>query len=212
MSGRRGAGTRGRGVGVLLALALGGCSGAPKGPTDVVVRDPFAFEAKVGATGALYAVVVNGTDSAETLDSITSTVGFVSMHDQVPSNGMVTMVPIDRPVIAAHAQVVLGFAAGDRWLVVLLAWLETPVLERMRHVVRRVFRRIGPIDTLVRIAWIGRRMLAVVHRTAVVVIVIGRVVRPMRAVRPVIARAFGVVAPRPVTRRLVFVFRHPTPP
>jgi copper(I)-binding protein len=99
---------------VLLALALGGCSGAPKGPTDVVVRDPFAFEAKVGATGALYAVVVNGTDSAETLDSITSTVGFVSMHDQVPSNGMVTMVPIDRPVIAAHDSLV--FEPGARHL------------------------------------------------------------------------------------------------
>lgn len=80
------------------------------------MRDPYAFEAKLGAPGALYAVIVNGTDSTETLDSITSQTGFVSMHTPTPVNGLITMVPIERPEIAPHDSLV--FEPGARHLMI----------------------------------------------------------------------------------------------
>ena len=101
---------------VVFALALLGCGPRPGTAKEVVVRGPYAFEAKLGGTGALYAVIVNGTDSSETLDSITSATGFISMHDQVSANGMVTMVPVERPAIAAHDSLV--FEPGARHLMI----------------------------------------------------------------------------------------------
>lgn len=98
-----------------LVLLLGGCGGAPL-PPEVVVREPFAFEAKQGGTAAAYAVIVNGTDSTETLDSIVSMTGFVSMHTQSESNGMVSMVPVEHPTIPAHDSLV--FAPGVQHLMI----------------------------------------------------------------------------------------------
>jgi copper(I)-binding protein len=98
---------------VLTGLAVVGCGGEALAP-EVVVRDAYAFEAKEGGTAAAYAVIVNGTDSTETLDSIVSMAGFVSMHTQTESNGMVSMVSIERPTIPAHDSLV--FAPGVRHL------------------------------------------------------------------------------------------------
>ena len=79
-----------------------------------MVRDAFAFEAKQGGTAAAYVVIVNGTDSTETLDSIVSMTGFVSMHTQAESNGMISMVPVEHPTIPARDSLV--FAPGVRQL------------------------------------------------------------------------------------------------
>jgi copper(I)-binding protein len=102
-----------RGAVVALAWTLAGCGGAEI-PAEMGVRDPYAFEAKLGGTGAIYAVVVNGTDSVETLDSIVSQTGFISMHTQTEANGLVSMVPVERPEIPAHDSLV--FAPGVRHL------------------------------------------------------------------------------------------------
>lgn len=99
---------------IALLLVLAACSGGPAIPAEVVVRDPYAFEAKQGGTAAAYVVIVNGTDSTETLDSIVSMAGFVSMHTQSESNGMVSMVPVERPTIPAHDSLV--FSPGVRHL------------------------------------------------------------------------------------------------
>ena len=99
------AGAQGRrGAGALLVL-LGACA-APR-VTTVVVRDARAFEARQGGTGAAYVTIVNGTDSAEVLDSVTSArARFVSAHAQRETNGYVTMTPLDHPSIAAHDSLV----------------------------------------------------------------------------------------------------------
>jgi copper(I)-binding protein len=97
-----------------LLLVLAACSGAPGIPAEVAVQGPYAFEATQGGTAALYAVIVNGTDSAETLDSVVSQAGFVSLHTQAEANGMITMVPVERPTIPAHDSLV--FAPGVRHL------------------------------------------------------------------------------------------------
>ncbi len=79
----------------------------PAVPAAVVVRDARAFEARQGGTGAAYVTIINGTDSAEVLDSVTSARSrFVSAHAQRETNGYVTMTPLDRPSIAAHDSLV----------------------------------------------------------------------------------------------------------
>jgi copper(I)-binding protein len=73
-----------------------------------VVRDARAFEARKGGTAAAYVTIVNGTDSAEVLDSVTSTLSpALSLHDERESNGLVTMVPLEHPTIVAHDSLVL---------------------------------------------------------------------------------------------------------
>ena len=75
---------------------------------ELVVRDAYAFEAKQGGTAAAYAVIVNGLESAEVLDSVTSSAArFTSAHAQSESNGFVTMTPLERPSIPANDSLVL---------------------------------------------------------------------------------------------------------
>ena len=73
-----------------------------------MLRDARAFEAKHGSTAAAYFTLVNHSDSADVLDSVTTRVArFASLHGQKTENGFVTMTPIDRPTIAAHDSLVL---------------------------------------------------------------------------------------------------------
>jgi copper(I)-binding protein len=86
----------------VVALGLVACAG--KGTPvvkDLIVRDAFAFEAKEGGTAAAYAVIVNGREAADVLDSVTSSAArFTSAHAQSESNGFVTMTPLERPTVA----------------------------------------------------------------------------------------------------------------
>lgn len=92
----------------LLGVAIGSCGTVPVTPMGVVVRDARAFEAKSGSTAAAYFTLVNHSDSADVLDSVTTRVArFASLHEQKTENGFVTMTPIDRPTIAAHDSLVL---------------------------------------------------------------------------------------------------------
>jgi copper(I)-binding protein len=92
------------------ALALAGCAGGevPVAAKELTVRDAYAFEAKAGGVAAAYAVIVNGRDSADVLDSITSTAaGSTTAHASVEADGLVTMTPLERPSIPAHDSLVL---------------------------------------------------------------------------------------------------------
>ena len=87
-----------------LVLLLGACVGkeAAAPVKELTVRDAYAFEAKEGGTAAAYAVVRNGQESADVLDSVTSGAArFTSAHGQSESNGFVTMTPLVRPPIAS---------------------------------------------------------------------------------------------------------------
>lgn len=112
---RRGAGAQGR-IAVGLALVVG-CAG-PAGSADrVEIRDAFVFEAAAGGTAAAYAVIVNGTDSAEVLDSITSTAAqSTTAHATKEVNGLVSMIPLERPTIAAHDSLVFQPGASHLML------------------------------------------------------------------------------------------------
>lgn len=91
--------------GVFFVVA--GCAGRAPAPGRMVVRDAFVFEAASGGTAAGYAVIMNGTDSADVLDSITSEAApSVTAHDTRQVNGLVTMVPMEQPAIAAHDSLV----------------------------------------------------------------------------------------------------------
>ncbi|HTK56383.1 MAG TPA: copper chaperone PCu(A)C [Gemmatimonadales bacterium] len=99
---RRGAETSSRRVLLVLAAVLG-CTAPAAAPGRVVVRDAFAFEAPSGGTAAGYAVIVNGTDSADVLDSVsTPSARSATAHGTKQENGLVSMVPLNAPVIAAH--------------------------------------------------------------------------------------------------------------
>ena len=90
----------------LLVVALVACA-TPAAPASVLVRDARAFEAKQGGTAAAYVTIVNGTDSAEVLDSISSPRSrFVSAHAQKETNGFVTMTPLEHPTIPPHDSLV----------------------------------------------------------------------------------------------------------
>jgi len=92
-----------RGRTVALVLMLAACTGKepPVVVKDLVIRDAYAFEAKKGGTAAAYAVIVNGRDAADVLDSATSSAArFTSAHAQSESNGFVTMTPLERPTVA----------------------------------------------------------------------------------------------------------------
>ena len=109
------AGAQGRrGAASLLFVTV--CSACAHGH-GVEVRDARAFDALQGGTGALYATIVNPSDSAEQLDSVTSPVTpRVTAHDSREMNGMVSMVPLDHPVIPAHDSLVFTPGAAHLML------------------------------------------------------------------------------------------------
>ena len=118
-------------------------------PTKLVVRDAFAFEAARGGTAAGYAVIWNGTDSTETLDSVTTTVATTtSAHGTRQEGGLVTMVPLERPAIPAHDS--LAFRPGGSHL--MLEGLTTDLKDGERLVLVFWFQRAGriPVDAMVR--------------------------------------------------------------
>lgn len=132
----------------LLGLLLA-CGGGTAVPSKVVVRDAFVFEAPVGGTAAGYAVIMNGTDAPEILDSITATVArSVMAHDTRQVGGLVTMVPMERPEIAAHDSLV--FRPGAAHL--MLEDLNTNLKDGERLVLTFWFYRTGPlpVDAMVR--------------------------------------------------------------
>jgi len=107
------------------------------------VRDVRAFEAKQGGTAAAYATIVNGTDSAEVLDSISSPRSrFVSAHAQKETNGFVTMTPLDHPSIAAHDSLV--FTPGSDHL--MLESLDRDLTSGDQLPLTFWFHRAGPIQ------------------------------------------------------------------
>ena len=81
------------------------------------MRDARAFEALRGGTGALYATIVNPTDSAEQLDSVTSPASpSISAHDSREMNGMVSMVPMGHPTVPARDSLVFTPGAAHLML------------------------------------------------------------------------------------------------
>ncbi|MEO6068175.1 MAG: copper chaperone PCu(A)C [Gemmatimonadales bacterium] len=92
----------------ILAGFVAGCARSSVQVGGFQVHDARAFEAKSGSTAAAYFTLVNHSDSADVLDSVTTRVArFASLHGQKTENGFVTMTPIDRPTIAAHDSLVL---------------------------------------------------------------------------------------------------------
>lgn len=71
-------------------------------------------------------------------------------------------------VILADAEAVVVVVAGGRRLVVFLARFEAHVVKGGRHVARRIFRRVGPVDAMVGIARIVRSCVSVDRRTLIV--------------------------------------------
>lgn len=102
------------GAGAVVAAAISGCASRT---AAVVVRDARAFEALKGGTGALYATIVNPTDSAERLDSVTSPASpAISAHDSRETNGIVTMVPMEHPSIPPRDSLVFTPGAAHLML------------------------------------------------------------------------------------------------
>ena len=107
---KRRTGARADGRTIVAVLLLAGCAGKEAVPPvkELVVRDAYAFEMKEGGTAAAYAVIVNGQERADVLDSVTSsTARSTSAHAQTMSNGLVTMTPLERPAVAAGDSLVL---------------------------------------------------------------------------------------------------------
>jgi len=107
----------GRAVGRSAILAFVAITAGCLRSHSVVVREARAFEALKGGTGALYATIVNPTDSAEQLDSVTSPASpLISAHDSREANGIVTMIPMEHPLIAAHDSLVFTPGAAHLML------------------------------------------------------------------------------------------------
>jgi copper(I)-binding protein len=138
----------------VLSLLLAGAvaCGRAAAPAALVVRDARAFEAKQGGAGAAYGTIINGTDSAEVLDSVTSPVSrFVSAHAERETNGFVTMTPLDRPAIAAHDSLV--FAPGGDHL--MLESLERDLPPGDHLPLTFWFHRAGPISVSAKVTPYG---------------------------------------------------------
>ena len=133
--------------GVFLVAA--GCGGSTQAPGRVVVREAFVFEAPVGGTAAGYAAIVNGTDRADVLDSVTTPAARITTaHGTRQVNGLVSMVPLDHPAIAAHDSLV--FQPGGSHL--MLEGLTADLKDGERLVLVFWFHRAGrlPVDAMVR--------------------------------------------------------------
>ena len=124
-------------VAVLFVVAIG-CARPSAPPNEVTVRGARAFEARVGATAAAYATIINGTDSADVLDSVTTRVArFTSLHAQREQGGFVTMTPLARPTIPPHDSLVLR-PGGDHLMLegvdrTLAAGDEVPLVFWFHH-------------------------------------------------------------------------------
>ena len=126
-----------------VALVSAFACGRPPISTQVVVRNARAFEARQGGTGAAYVTIINGTDSTEALDSVTSARSrFVSAHAQRATNGYVTMTPLDHPSIAAHDSLV--FTPGSDHL--MLEDLDRDLTAGDQVPLTFWFHRAGRID------------------------------------------------------------------
>jgi copper(I)-binding protein len=129
---------------------LGACAGPPV--TTLVIREARAFEAKQGSPGAAYVTIINGTDSADVLDSVTSpTSHFVSAHAERETNGFVTMTPLDHPAIAAHDSLV--FAPGGDHL--MLEALDRDLVAGDQLPLTFWFHRAGPIPVTAKVTPYG---------------------------------------------------------
>ncbi len=123
--------------GLAIGMAAGCTSSAPAA-RGVTVREARAFEARVGATAAAYATIINGTDSADVLDSVTTRVArFTSLHAQREQGGFVTMTPLARPTIPPHDSLVLR-PGGDHLMLegvdrTLAAGDEVPLVFWFHH-------------------------------------------------------------------------------
>lgn len=113
------------------------------------MREAFVFEAAAGGTAAGYAVIRNGTDTLDRLDSVTTTAArSVTAHDTRQVNGLVTMVPMERPAIEAHDSLV--FQPGGAHL--MLEELTGDLKDGDRLALIFWFSRAGriPVDAMVR--------------------------------------------------------------
>src|SRR5215471_2239938 len=95
----------------------------------------------------------------------------------------------ERTVVFPHAEIAAVFVAGLWWLAVIFPRLETRVLDWMRDIAGRFFRRVAPVDPRIRVAWVWRRHVAVVGRVAIVRVVAQLPVRSM-TVRLTISSVF----------------------
>jgi copper(I)-binding protein len=136
---------------VLAIVSMLACSRS-SAPARVAVREARAFEAKQGGPGAAYVTIINGTDSAEVLDSVTSPAShFVSAHAERETNGFVTMTPLDRPAIAAHDSLV--FAPGADHL--MLEALDRDLTAGDQLPLTFWFHRAGPQQVVAKVTPYG---------------------------------------------------------
>lgn len=148
MRGRTGARTHGRAFLVAVGATMLGCTS----PRRVEVRDLRAFEALKGGTGALYATLVNATDSAERLDSVTSPAApRITAHDAREENGLVVMTAMSDVTIGAHDS--LAFVPGAAHL--MLEDLPAALTAGDTLPVTFWFRRAGPLRVTARVRRYG---------------------------------------------------------
>ena len=113
----------------------------PAAPKELSVTGAYAFVAKQGSAAAAYVVITNGLDSADVIDSVTSTVSrFASMHGQSTNNGFVTMVARDDAMVAAHDSLVLQ-PGGDH---LMLEGVTRDLVARDTLTLTFWFRHSGP--------------------------------------------------------------------
>lgn len=133
----------GRVAAAMMLLSLAACGSGAAIPRGMVVRDARAFEARAGATAAAYVIVLNATDSADVLDSVTSPMArFVSLYSQKMENGFVTMSPLDHPAIPAGDSLVLQ-PGGDHMM---LESVDRDLTPGVQLPLTFWFHRAGRID------------------------------------------------------------------
>ncbi len=92
---------------------------------------------------AVRLVVDNGTDSDDTLESVTSEVSSTAaIHESKTVNGLATMVP--RPSVTVAARSTVTFAPGG--LHVMLEGIEEPLAEGDTFTITFHFARSGAVD------------------------------------------------------------------
>lgn len=95
-----------------MLLLAGACAARERGAVsvgDLQVHGAFAFAPPTTSEAAGYFTVVNRGSSPDTLRSISSPIAAGAMlHGQVPDGGMVRMVHIEAPVVAARDSLALA--------------------------------------------------------------------------------------------------------